>query len=128
MELKYCLGSLIGTGATGKVLKALELASGKEVAVKILPNTKSGIKHFKAERDVLLKLKHPNIIKLFDSCESLDNEYIVLELCRGVELFEQITNDRYTITEERAARLVAIMIDIVMYMHSKNIVHRDLQP
>jgi len=128
MELKYDFGRLIGTGATGEVFCAVERETDREVAVKVLPNTKSGMKHFKAERDVLLKLDHANIIKLYDSCESLDNEYIVLELCRGVELFEQISNDKYTITEERAARLVAIMIDAVMYMHSRNIVHRDLKP
>jgi len=128
MELKYEFGRLIGTGATGKVFCAFERMTDREVAVKVLPNSKTGKNHFKAERDVLLKLEHPNIIKLYDSCESLDNQYIVLELCRGVELFEQITNDKYTITEERAARLVAIMIDAVMYLHSKNIVHRDLKP
>jgi len=128
MELKYDFGSLIGTGATGEVFRAVDRHTDREVAVKVLPNTTSGIKHFKAERETLQMLDHPNIIKLLDSCESLDNEYIVLELCRGVELFEQITNNRYTITEERAARLVAIMIDSIMYMHSRNIVHRDLKP
>merc|ERR1719419_147413 len=103
MESKYALGGLLGTGATGKVIDAVERASGLKLAVKILPNSKSGLKHFKAERDVLLKLNHPNIIKMYDYCEALDNQYIVLELCNGGELFERITSHEYTITEERAA-------------------------
>lgn len=46
--------------------------------------------HFEVEISVLRKLDHPNIMRLYEVFEDPINYYLVLEMCRGVELFDTI--------------------------------------
>lgn len=47
---------------------------------------------FRHEISILKKLDHPNIIKLFEVFEDKDRYYLVTELCKGGELFDEIIN------------------------------------
>ncbi|XP_053572673.1 serine/threonine-protein kinase par-1-like [Bombina bombina] len=76
---EYCLWKTIGKGNFGKVKLALHTLTGKECAVKILVKIPLGLKKLYREIHILQKLNHANIIRLFDSFETTDNLYLVID-------------------------------------------------
>ncbi|KAF9910982.1 hypothetical protein BX616_010740, partial [Lobosporangium transversale] len=78
------------------------------------------------EISVLRTIRHPNIISLFDVIETERYIGIVIEYASGGELFDHILAHRY-LKERDACRLFAQLMSGVHYLHSKQIVHRDLK-
>lgn len=87
---------------------------------------------FERERSILSALEHPHIVKLFECFEEQDRLWIVMELCRGGEVYECIADH----VRRRAGRgldeslgqtLFRQMLQAVTYLHSWQIVHRDIK-
>jgi len=72
-------------------------------------------------------MDHPNIIKLFETYEDVHSIYLVMDLCKGGELFDHIIEAR-RFTEYMAAIVVQQILRAVFYMHENQIAHRDLKP
>jgi serine/threonine protein kinase len=69
------------------------LKSGQIRAAKVIRKARFGAEHYstlRQEIDVMARLDHPNIIKLFDVFETPNELYIIMELCLGGELFDRI--------------------------------------
>lgn len=87
-----------------------------------------------AEIKIMLKVKHPNIIRIVDVFEDNEITHIVSELCTGGELLDRIIEKLQTaeksLSELSAAVILKQILDAVHYCHSHNppIVHRDLKP
>ena len=81
----------------------------------------------KNEIQVLKDLDHPNIVKMFEFLEDEKRIYIVTEICKGGELFDEILN-RSKFDERDAAIVMKQLLSSINYCHLKNIVHRDLKP
>ena len=79
------------------------------------------------EIHILKNLDHPNIVKMYESFEDEKRYYIVTEICKGGELFDEIIA-RGKFTEKDAAVLMKQVLSCVNYCHKNNIVHRDLKP
>jgi calcium-dependent protein kinase len=73
------------------------------------------------EIDILRRLDHPNIIRLYETFEESNNIYLVLELCSGGDLYER------TYTEADTILVIQQLLRAVSYLHEKNIIHRDLK-
>jgi calcium-dependent protein kinase len=103
---------------------------GVQRAVKIL---KLGMmdedqkKALKTEVRILQSLDHPNIVKLYEFFEDKKRYYIVTEICKGGELFDDIVN-RGKLSEKEAAVLMRQLLMAVNYIHINDIIHRDLKP
>ena len=85
----------------------------------------------KTEVELMTKLNHSNIIKMYDVFEDERFLYIVMELCTGGELFDRIiqkTESGVSYSERDAARLMMQILDALEYCHANNIIHRDLKP
>lgn len=82
---------------------------------------------FQDEIAILSKLDHPNILKLYEIYDDEKRYYIVTELCKGGELFDQILQ-KGVYTEKEAANIVQQVLQAVAYFHDLNVVHRDLKP
>ena len=128
----YILGETIGEGAFGKVKKATHLLTNEKVAVKILNKQRmqelSGdVNKIQKEINILKKLRHKNIIQLYEIMESKANLFLIIEFCPKGELFDYIVK-RKKLSEFTACKLFQHLIDGVDYLHSNNIVHRDLKP
>ncbi len=128
----YLMGETIGEGAFAKVKVAVHIQTNEKVAIKILDKEKTlkeedDINRVQKEIDILKKLKHKNIIQLYEIMESKKNLYIVMEYCEGKELFEYIVK-RKKLSEIEACKFFQEMMDALEYLHENNITHRDLKP
>lgn len=65
--------------------------------------------------------------KLFETFEDHKNVYLVMELCRGGELFDRIIEQGY-FSEAYACSLMRCILAALFYLHKHGIVHRDLKP
>ncbi|KAK0150576.1 Calcium/calmodulin-dependent protein kinase type IV [Merluccius polli] len=81
----------------------------------------------RTEIGVLLRLSHPNIIRLKEIFETETNITLVLELVTGGELFDRIVERGYY-SERDAAHVIKQILEAVAYLHENGVVHRDLKP
>jgi calcium/calmodulin-dependent protein kinase I len=75
------------------------------------------------EIKVLRKLRHPNIVQLYDTFEESQYVYLVMELVTGGELFDRIVA-KGSYTERDASNLIRQVLEAVAFMHSNGVVHR----
>lgn len=128
----YEMGKTLGTGGFGDVKKCTHKESGAERAVKIfrkdlIPQDQLESGSFFQEIEILRSLDHPNIVKVFEFFEDTKRVFIVMELCRGGELFAQLVQ-RSRFDESQAAYVMKQVLSAVTYLHSRGIIHRDLKP
>lgn len=126
----YRIGKLLGSGAFGEVRLCLHKETQTQRAVKVLRKNLLDPKEMemlKNEIQILKDLDHPNIVKMFEFLEDEKRIYIVTEICKGGELFDEILN-RSKFDERDAAIVMKQLLSAVNYCHKNNIVHRDLKP
>ncbi|KAK2911501.1 calcium calmodulin-dependent kinase type IV [Labeo rohita] len=122
----YELESELGRGATSVVFRCRQKGTQKHYAVKMLKKTVDK-KIVRTEIGVLLRLSHPNIIKLKEIFETPAEISLVLELVTGGELFDRVVEKGYY-SERDAADAVKQVLEAVAYLHENGVVHRDLKP
>jgi non-specific serine/threonine protein kinase/serine/threonine-protein kinase len=122
----------IGAGGMGTVYLA-ERADGEfsqRVAVKIigLPMSDAGTaKRFRAERQILASLRHPNIVSLLDGGVTPDGHaYLVMEYVDGVPVARYCADRALSLGDR--LRLFRTVCAAVHYAHRHSVVHRDLKP
>nr|P08414.2 RecName: Full=Calcium/calmodulin-dependent protein kinase type IV; Short=CaMK IV; AltName: Full=CaM kinase-GR [Mus musculus]CAA41741.1 Ca++-dependent calmodulin binding kinase IV [Mus musculus] len=118
--------SELGRGATSIVYRCKQKGTQKPYALKVLKKTVDK-KIVRTEIGVLLRLSHPNIIKLKEIFETPTEISLVLELVTGGELFDRIVEKGYY-SERDARDAVKQILEAVAYLHENGIVHRDLKP
>ena len=132
LEDKYKIIKEIGTGGFSRCLLVKNKTTGIEYACKELPKKKlSDYEGLMREVNLMIKLDHPNIIKLYEVYENDKNIYLIMELCTGGELFDRIvenTENGVQFTEKQAANIFKQMMSAINYCHKNGIVHRDLKP
>uniref|UniRef100_A0AAY5L6M4 Protein kinase domain-containing protein n=1 Tax=Esox lucius TaxID=8010 RepID=A0AAY5L6M4_ESOLU len=122
----YELESELGRGATSVVCRCRQKGTQKPYAVKTLKKTVDK-KIVRTEIGVLVRLSHPNIIKLKEIFETPSEISLVLELVTGGELFDRVVEKGFY-TERDAADSVRQVLEAVAYLHENGVVHRDLKP
>ena len=126
----YEFNKTIGEGNFAKVKLCTFKPTKEEFAIKIINKTKlkQKMKHtLYQEIEIISKLKHQNIITVYQIIEDLENYYIIMENCKKGELFDYIVENK-NLSEKESSIFFYQLINGVEYMHSQNIVHRDLKP
>jgi len=128
---KYKLIEEIGSGGMGIVYKAEQIQPVKRiVALKIIKlgmDTKQVVARFKAERQTLAMMDHPNIAKVFDGgATEKGRPYFVMELVRGIPITHYC--DKYKLSTRERLELFIDVCQAVQHAHQKGVIHRDLKP
>ena len=122
----------LGKGGYGKVYEVRSKKTGELRACKHLSKLNiKNLEKFRREIEILKKLDHPNIIKLYELFESERSLYLIMEECKGGEIFDRIiqriqTKQMYS--EKDAAEIFEQVMSCIQYCHNQKICHRDLKP
>ncbi|KAE9552322.1 hypothetical protein FO519_004447 [Halicephalobus sp. NKZ332] len=126
---KYKLLKTIGKGNFAKVKLARHTSTGMDVAIKIIDKTalnQSSLQKLFREVRIMKQLDHPNIVKLYQVMETETTLFLVMEYASGGEVFDYLVAHGRMKEKEARAKFRQI-VSAVQYLHSKNIIHRDLK-
>ncbi|KAD2804892.1 hypothetical protein E3N88_38269 [Mikania micrantha] len=121
----------ISRGAFGRVFLAKKRATGDVFAIKVLKKAdmirKNAVESILAERDILISVRNPFVVRFFYSFTCKENLYLVMEFLNGGDLFSLLRT--LGCLEENMARVyIAEIVLALEYLHSLNIIHRDMKP
>ncbi len=127
----YRLERELGSGGMGSVWLGIrdDQEFRKSVAVKVIRGYAGAdaLRRFRAERQILASLEHPNIARLLDGGATRDGvPYVVMEYVQGLPI-DAWCKHHGASTEQRL-RLLLDVCSAVDYAHRNLIVHRDLKP
>jgi serine/threonine protein kinase len=128
----YRLTSVLGHGGAGTVYlgERIDRQYSAQVAVKVVEGAALHAeigRRFRAERQILANLNHPNIARLIDAGESPQGyPYLVMEYIHGEPI--NIYCDRLQLNVEQRIELVLKVCTAVHYAHQNLVIHRDLKP
>ncbi|CAI9098311.1 OLC1v1034934C1 [Oldenlandia corymbosa var. corymbosa] len=127
----YLIRKQIGTGSFSTVWLAQHRVLGTEVAIKEIATARLSSKlrdSLKSEIVILKKINHPNIIRLHDMIEETGKIYIILEYCKGGDLFVYIQQRQGRIPEATAKHFMQQLALGLKVLRENNLIHRDLKP
>jgi len=130
VESKYTMGREIGRGGFSIVYDGTAKATGKKVAIKVIDKKKQDGEQLvllQREIDIMKRLKHPNIVALYDVFDDPTHISLVLEYVSGGELYDEIVK-RGSFTESDACTVLRQVLSATEYLHENGIAHRDLKP
>ncbi|CAN6891302.1 unnamed protein product [Brassica oleracea] len=121
----------ISRGAFGRVLLAKKRTTGDLFAIKVLKKAdmirKNAVESILAERDILINVRNPFVVRFFYSFTSSENLYLVMEYLGGGDFYSLLKNIG-CMDESNARVYIAEVILALEYLHSEGVVHRDLKP
>ncbi|HWC66363.1 MAG TPA: serine/threonine-protein kinase, partial [Thermoanaerobaculia bacterium] len=125
----YEILSPLGAGGMGEVYRARDARLGRDVAIKVLPESvardPAALARFEREAKAIAALSHPNILSIFDFGSHDGFHYAVTELLEGKTLRDALDRPLPT------GRTIDFALQIAKGLcaaHEKGIVHRDLKP
>ena len=130
---KYELLQEIGRGGFSTVHQCQDKDTGAMYAVKVVDLRPLRLRErfnparLRREVDIMRRLQHPNIIQFVDVYETTDQLMMVMEYCPGDELFDVILARKF-FAESDAKIVFSQLCRALYYLHSLNIIHRDVKP
>lgn len=130
-DKKYIVLRTLGKGSFGKVKEALHVISGEKIAIKILEKEKikkdEDLQRIRREIEILSRVRHPNIIQLYEVIETSKYFFFVMEVAEKGELSGYIES-RGRLLEDEACKFFHQLISVIKYLHSMGCAHRDVKP
>ena len=126
----YEITGELGAAGQGRVWRAVQLSTHREVALKLpranLLGSRKALVRFEREVELAARLSHPNIARIYDSglCEGL--YYYAMELIEGVPLTQYTKQHKLSIRQ--ILELMRSVCAAVQHAHQKGVIHRDLKP
>ena len=132
---KYVMIKSIGKGNFGEVFKTQATDSPQLYATKIMARTlieqPQCWKRFANEVNIIMRVKHPNIVRFVDLKKSINNWYLVTEYVNGGSLASNLKKYmsmyQRPFPEHIAQHLMKQIVDAINYLHFNKIIHRDLK-
>jgi TolB-like protein len=126
---RYRVGRELGRGGMARVYLAHDLKHARNVAIKVIrPELSASLGHdrFLREIGIAARLRHPNIVPLFDSGKAGESLYFVMPYEEGPSLRERLEDGALPIADA-----LGVMRDVaraLAYAHEHGVVHRDVKP
>src|ERR1017187_608262 len=126
----YEIVATIGAGGMGEVYRAKDTRLGRDVAIKVLPESfvkdADRLHRFEQEARAVAALNHPNILAIHDIGEEAGSPFIVSELLEGNSLRSELEHG--ALSARKASDYAVQIAQGLAAAHEKNIIHRDLKP
>jgi serine/threonine-protein kinase len=120
----------LGKGGMASVYKAHQSTLEREVAIKIMAeqyaSDPSFVERFRREARAIARLRHPNILTVYDADYSNNVMYIVMELIEGPTLKEELQGKPMSL--EKAGKIIDQISGALHYANGMGIIHRDVKP
>ena len=134
IEGRYAIEMVLGEGGMGVVFAARNLRTGREVALKYMTAKDRGSSSERARRTQRFirearaagRVRHDNVVDIYDVAGDADAPYLVMERLHGLPLWERVKQGPLPESEARAVVLQAARG--VAALHEQGVVHRDLKP
>ncbi|CAD8050293.1 unnamed protein product [Paramecium sonneborni] len=128
----FSLKAILGKGSQGTVYFGREINSQLPVALKVIDHSKTQnfgqlYSSLHQEIEIMKKLKHPNIVELYEVYSTSNNTYLVQEYCNGPDL-KQYMAEKKILEEEQAIKMIKQIANGLKQIVSNNFIHRDLKP
>src|SRR5246500_3960199 len=128
---KYEVLEVVGRGGMGVVYKAVDAAIGRLVGIKMMTsavmNDTVFLKLFYREAQAAGKLRHPNIVTIYDLGIQEAMPYLVMEFLEGESLDLALRSGRPLLLEEKLSIVIQVC-NALGYAHEQSIIHRDIKP
>jgi len=121
--------TVLGKGMNGEVVMAVSKSDGHQYALKRFHKhqlSQEELKHLRREVQICLSIDHPGIALLHDVYDTQKAVCLVMECCKGGELFSRL-EERGQYSEKDAAGAALQMLRTISYLHTHHIVHRDIK-
>lgn len=126
----YRIESPVGRGATSVVYRAVEVETGRTVALKMMSHRlkydPGASARFEREAATLLTLEHENIARVHSLLRAFKTIFLVMDFCEG-ETLERRLMAGGPFSEREASPVIAAVARALGYLHGKQIIHRDLK-
>ncbi|XP_060033203.1 serine/threonine-protein kinase 33 isoform X1 [Erinaceus europaeus] len=125
----YTFGRILGKGSFGMVIEATDKETETKWAIKKVNKDKAGstaVRLLEREVSILKSVKHEHIIHLEQVFETPKKMYLVMELCEDGEL-KEILDKKGHFSENETRWIIQSLASAIAYLHSHDIVHRDLK-
>jgi eukaryotic-like serine/threonine-protein kinase len=120
----------LGAGGMGEVYRARDSKLGRDVAIKVLPQSFASdaerMARFEREAKLLASLNHPNIASIYGFEDSNGSGALVMELVNGPTLAERLQQGGVPL--EEVLPIAKQIAEGLEYAHERGIIHRDLKP
>ena len=120
----------LGAGGMGEVYRARDTRLGREVALKVLPESlasdKGRLARFEQEARAASALNHPNIVTIYEIGRDGETTFVAMELIEGKTLRETVFSGAMPV--RKALGVAAQVSEGLAKAHGAGIVHRDLKP
>ncbi|XP_054606967.1 ribosomal protein S6 kinase alpha-3 isoform X7 [Nothobranchius furzeri] len=130
---QFELRKVLGQGSFGKVFLVKKITgpdAGQLYAMKVLKKATLKVRdrvRTKMERDILVEVNHPFIVKLHYAFQTEGKVYLILDFLRGGDLFTRLSKE-VMFTEEDVKFYLAELALALDHLHSFGIIYRDLKP
>jgi len=126
----YQIVSQLGEAGQGRVWRAIQLSTHREVALKVprvdLLRSRGALGRFEREVELTARLTHPNIARIYDSGLYQGIYYYAMELIEGTRLDEYA--GEHKLTTRQTLELMRTVCEAVQHAHQNGVIHRDIKP
>jgi eukaryotic-like serine/threonine-protein kinase len=120
----------LAVGGMSVVYRVYDEQRGEQVALKVIHEAyiqnETIVARFQQESDLVLRLKHPNLVEVYETGILESRMYILLQLIDGGSL-AQILEVRPTITLAQTTKILSQIGSVLDYIHSRRVIHRDIK-